>query len=240
MVISENCYIFIVLNYKDLQTIIAMITESKVIELFCMADDFCKFFDAMMTKYTLKPATKRKYHRDSTMSKAEIMLILILFHDSGYRCLKHFYLEKVCKHMRHLFPKVVSYNRFVELEKEVAIPLALFIKKVLLGKCTGISFVDSTPLRVCKNQRIHIHKTFKGIAQRGKCSMGWFFGFKLHLICNERGELLNFMITPGDVDDLNLLNTSLLWNLSMGSLLVIKDTSTRIYLKDYSLTAYNL
>ena len=240
MVISENCYIFIVLNYKDLQTIIAMITESKVIELFCMADEFCKFFDAMMTKYTLKPATKRKYHRDSIMSKAEIMLILILFHDSGYRCLKHFYLEKVCKHMRHLFPKVVSYNRFVELEKEVAIPLALFIKKVLLGKCTGISFVDSTPLRVCKNQRIHIHKTFKGIAQRGKCSMGWFFGFKLHLICNERGELLNFMITPGDVDDLNLLNTSLLWNLSMGSLLVIKDTSTRIYLKDYSLTAYNL
>ena len=78
------------------------------------------------------------------MSKAEIMLIMILFHDSGYRCLKHFYLEKVCKHLRHLFPKVVSYNRFVELEKEVAIPLALFIKKVLLGKCTGISFVDST------------------------------------------------------------------------------------------------
>ena len=103
--------------------------------------------------------------------------------------------------MRHLFPLVVSYNRFVELEKEVAVPLALFIKKVLLGKCTGISFVDSTPLRVCRNQRIHVHKVFKGIAQRGKCSMGWFFGFKLHLICNEKGELLNFMITPGDVDD---------------------------------------
>lgn len=93
-----------------------MITESKVIELFCMADDFCKFFDAMMAKYTLKPATKRKYHRDFTMSKSEIMLIMILFYDSGYRCLKHFYQEKICKHMRHLFPKVVSYNRFVELE----------------------------------------------------------------------------------------------------------------------------
>ena len=178
-----------------------MITEDKVTELFCMADDFCKFFDAMMEKYTLKPDKKRRYHRDSTMSKAEIMLIMILFHDSGYRCLKHFYLEKVCKHLRHLFPKVVSYNRFVELEKEVAIPLALFIKKVLLGKCTGISFVVSTPLRVCRNHRIHIHKVFRGIAQRGKCSMGWFFGFKLHLICNEKGELLNFMITPGDVDD---------------------------------------
>ena len=201
MVISENCCNFIVLNYKVLQTIIAMLTEDKVTELFCIADDFCKFFDAMMEKYTLKSDRKRHYHRDSTMSKAEIMLIMILFHDSGYRCLKHFYLEKVCRHLRHLFPRVVSYNRFVELEKEVAVPLTLFIKKALLGKCTGISFVDSTPLRVCRNQRIHIHKTFKGIAKRGKCSMGWFFGFKLHLICNEKGELLNFMITPGDVDD---------------------------------------
>lgn len=201
LVISKNCCNFIVLKYKDLQTIIAMITEDKVTELFCMADDFCKFFDAMMKKYTLKSDNKRAYHRDSTMSKSEIMLIMILFHDSGYRCLKHFYVEKVCKHLRHLFPKVVSYNRFVELEKQVAVPLALFIKKVLLGKCTGISFVDSTPLRVCRNQRIHIHKVFKGIAQRGKCSMGWFFGFKLHLICNEKGEVLNFIITPGDVDD---------------------------------------
>ena len=178
-----------------------MITEDKVIELFCFADDFCKFFDRMVAKYTFKSTVKRSYHRNSTMSKAEIMLIMILFHDSNYRCLKHFYQEHVCKHLRHLFPKVVSYNRFVELEREVAVPLALFIKKVLLGKCTGISFVDSTPLRVCRNQRIHIHKTFKGIAQRGKCSMGWFFGFKLHLICNEKGELLNFMITPGDIDD---------------------------------------
>lgn len=201
LVISENYCNFIVLKYKDLQTIIAMITEDKVTELFCMADDFCKFFDAMMKKYTLKSDNKRAYHRDSTMSKSEIMLIMILFHDSGYRCLKHFYVEKVCKHLRHLFPKVVSYNRFVELEKQVAVPLDLFIKKVLLGKCTGISFVDSTPLRVCRNQRIHIHKVFKGIAQRGKCSMGWFFGFKLHLICNEKGEVLNFIITPGDVDD---------------------------------------
>ena len=178
-----------------------MIPENKVTEIFVMADDFCKFFDQMMEKYSIPDKNKRKYHRDGTMSKAEVMVILILFHSSGYRCLKHFYLNHVCVHLRHLFPEVVSCNRFVELEKSVALPLAIFIKKVLLGKCTGISFVDSTPLRVCRNQRIHVHKVFKGIAERGKCSMGWFFGFKLHLICNEKGELLNFMITPGDVDD---------------------------------------
>ena len=149
-----------------------MITEDKVTELFCIADDFCKFFDAMMEKYTIKEAKKRNYHRDSTLSKSEVMLIMILFHDSGYRCLKHFYLESVCKHMRHLFPRVVSYNRFVELERDVAVPLALFIKKVLLGKCTGVSFVDSTPLRVCRNQRIHMHKVFKGIAPKRRVFHG--------------------------------------------------------------------
>ena len=158
-----------------------------------------------MAKYTFKALKKRKYHRDSSMSNAEIITIMILFHSSGYRCLKHFYMEKICKHMRHLFPNVVSYNRFVELERGISLSLAIFIKKVLLGKCTGISFVDSTPLRVCRNQRNSIHKIFKGIAQRGKCSMGWLFGFKLHLICNEKGELLNFMITPGDIDDRNPL-----------------------------------
>ena len=89
----------------------------------------------------------------------------------------------------------------MELEKEVLLPMTIFIKKVLLGTCTGISIVDSTPLRVCRNQRILIHKTFEGLAERGKCSMGWFFGFKLHLIINDKGEILNFMFTPGNVDD---------------------------------------
>ena len=89
----------------------------------------------------------------------------------------------------------------MELEKEVLLPMTIFIKKVLLGTCTGISFVDSTPLRVCRNQRILIHKTFKGLAERGKYSMGWSFGFKLHLIINDKGEILNFMFTPGNVDD---------------------------------------
>ena len=89
----------------------------------------------------------------------------------------------------------------MELEKEVLLPMTIFIKKVLLRTCTGISFVDSTPLRVCRNQRILIHKTFEGLAERGRCSMGWFFGFKLHLIINDKGEILNFMFTPGNVDD---------------------------------------
>ena len=103
--------------------------------------------------------------------------------------------------LKHLFTRQVSYNRFVELEKEVLLPMTIFIKKVLLGTYTGISFVDSTPLHVCRNQRILIHKTFEGLAERGKYSMGWFFGFKLHLIIIDKGEILNFMFTPRNVDD---------------------------------------
>ena len=140
LAISEICCNFIVLKYKEIQTKIAMITEDKITEIYCMADDFCKVFDAKMKKYKIQPQNKRKYHRDSTLSKSEVMVIMILFHGSGYRCLKHFYLQHVCKHQRHLFLKTVSYNRFVEFEHDVAIPLAIFIKKVLLGKCTGISF----------------------------------------------------------------------------------------------------
>jgi len=181
-----------------------MFTEDKITEIYCIADDFFKLFNDQMKKHAIPDGNiprKRKYHRESTMSETEVMIIMILFHASGYRCLKHYYLRYVSVNLRHLFPELVSYNRFVELEKNVALPLAIFIKKLLLGECTGISIVDSTPLRVCRNQRIQMHRVFKGIAARGKCSMGWFFGFKLHLICNEKGELLNFMFTPGDIDD---------------------------------------
>ena len=133
-----------------------MVTEDKVTEIYCLADDFCKYFDSIVEKYAIDTTNtiKRKCHRDNRLSSAEVMLIVIMFHASGFRCLKHFYLEYVSVHCKNLFPRLVSYNRFVELQKEVAVPLTIFIKRVLLGKCTGISFVDSTPLRVCKNQRI--------------------------------------------------------------------------------------
>ena len=198
--ISRKLFAIVILATS---AIAAMFSKAKVTEIYCLADDFCKEFAKYQENHMLPTFHKSGKHRNESnrMSDAEIMLIMILFHSGGYLCFKHFYLEYVCKHLAHLFPRKVSYNRFVELEKEVLFPLAIFIKTVLIGRCTGISFVDSTPLRVCRNQRIHIHKTFEGLATRGKCSMGWFFGFKLHLIINDKGEILNFMFTLADVDD---------------------------------------
>ena len=178
-----------------------MLSEAKVTEIYCMADDFCKEFALQQEKYMVKESNHNHRNKPNRMNDAEIMVILILFHTGEFRCFKHYYNEYVCKHLTHLFPRVVSYNRFVELEKDLLLPLTIFIKQVLLGTCTGISFVDSTPLRVCRNQRILVHKTFEGLATRGKCSMGWFFGFKLHLVINDKGEILNFMFSPANVDD---------------------------------------
>ena len=73
--------------------------------------------------------------------------------------------------------------------------------KTKMGQCTGLSFIDSTSLTVCKNRRINRNKVFKGIATRGKSSMGWFFGFKLHLVINDKGEILNFSLSKGKTHD---------------------------------------
>ena len=137
------------------------------------------------------------------MSDSEILTILICFHLGAHKTFKHYYQQIVQDHWVDLFPKSLSYNRFVEVQSRYFILMAMFLKEKGLGKCTGISFLDSTTLKVCRNQRIHNHKVFKSLAARGKSSMGWFFGFKLHLICNEKGELLSFYLTKGNVDDRN-------------------------------------
>lgn len=128
------------------------------------------------------------------------MTLVIHFHQSHYRDFKAFYTEHVQKHLRAEFPGLVSYNRFVEFMPSVLIPLCAYLRSCQ-GTCTGISFVDSTDLSVCHNRRIAQHKVFKGLAMRGKTSTGWFFGFKVHFVFNDCGELLECVLTPGNVDD---------------------------------------
>lgn len=129
------------------------------------------------------------------------MTILIHFHQSHYRNFKAYYCEQVLLHLKSEFPGLVSYTRFVDFIPSVLLPLCAYLRHACLGNCTGISFVDSTSIDVCLNQRIASHKVFAGFAQRGKTSTGWFYGFKLHLIINDCGELLNVRLTPANVDD---------------------------------------
>jgi hypothetical protein len=174
-----------------------MIDYSKITDIFCLVDEFCNEFDTTTQSFLLGKPSKRP----PIMSKSEVIVICLLFHLGGFRCFKHFYLFYVQRHMQGEFPRTVSYNRFVELSQSVLLPMSIFLKTCCLGKCTGISFVDSTPIRVCNNKRIKRNKVFKDIAQVGKSTMGWFYGFKLHIVISDKGEILNFAVTQANVDD---------------------------------------
>ena len=123
------------------------------------------------------------------MSDAEVITILICFHFNSYRNFKHYYLGCVRIHWKHLFPQTFSYNRFVEVMPRSFcgfdhVPMGSHVS----GECTGISFVDSTCIPVIHNKRQFNMKVFKDIAAKGKSTMGWYVGFKLHLLCNEKGN----------------------------------------------------
>jgi hypothetical protein len=168
-----------------------------LLELFVHVDDFCQQF---LPKWKATLLKGKKRNRARSLSESEIITIVIAFHQSGYRTFKHFYLRHVCQNWTKEFPNLVSYNRFIEYIPSVLIPLFYYLRS-LQGQPTGIAFIDSTALAVCNNRRIRQHKVFKGVAKRGKNSTGWFFGFKVHLVVSDTGELLNFTLTTGDVDD---------------------------------------
>ena len=176
-------------------------TDTNLIEIFCIFDDFCKYFTPELKKHTLQVPGKRHRNRASRMSDSEIMTILVLFHTHRFRDLKSFHLGYICQHMRGDFPHRISYNRFVERQAQVALHLLLFLQTCALGKCSGISIIDSTPLASCHIKRERQHRTMRGWAAKGKCTMGWFYGFKLHLVINDKGEIIQWKLTPGNVDD---------------------------------------
>lgn len=176
-----------------------MISSSKITEIFCCIDDFCLGFLPFWQKNLL--ANGKKRIRRPKMSLSEVMTFQVLFHFSGYRTFKDFYTGHVAKHLGDHFPDLVSYNRMVELQRESFMPLAIYLKSCGPANCTGISFVDSTPLRVCDKKRINQHKVFKELAKRGQCPLGWFYGFKLHIVTNDQGGIIDFMLTKGNVDD---------------------------------------
>jgi transposase len=167
--------------------------------LFCHVDDFCQWFEPRWKQRLLGEGLQHRC-RSRSLSLSESMTILIAFHQSAYRNFKWFYTQLVCRYWRKAFPGLVSYQRFVEWMPSTLIPLCAYLRHCF-GNCTGVSLIDSTSIKVCHNRRISSHKVFKPLAARGKTSVDWFFGFKLHLVVNEPGELLNAILTPGNVDD---------------------------------------
>ena len=174
-----------------------MFSDHQITDIFFIVDELAIEFRQNIVQSLIGNIPKRK----PRMSMSETMTIMILFQLSNIRNFKAFYIQYVKQNLVKDFPKTVSYNRFVELQKQMLLSMSIFAKTCCLGECSGISFIDSTPLRICKNRRIFNHKVFKGIATIGKSTMGYFYSFKLHLIVNEIGEVLDFQITQANVDD---------------------------------------
>lgn len=171
----------------------------EILPLFCEIDDFCKVFEKIYGRRALTSGSFRR-KRATRLSQSEVMTILVMYHASGYKNLKAFYLEEVIRHHSLEFPALCSYQRFVQLQSRCVMPLFFYLL-AKRGHCTGISFIDATALKVCHNLRIPSHKVFRGSAERDKSSTGWYYGFKLHLAINECGEISGFYLTAANVDE---------------------------------------
>ena len=166
--------------------------------LFVCLDDFCRLYESSV-KAKAFPSLKSR-QRQGYLSLSEMLYIEILYHLSPYKNFKYFYVYEILNRRKQEFRRLPCYDRFVALKKQLFMPLVLLLHS-LSGDKTGIYFADSTSLKVCRNQRINNHKVFKGIASRAKSTMGWFFGLKLHLVINHKGQVMAVRITPGNIDD---------------------------------------
>jgi IS5 family transposase len=177
----------------------------ELVTLFYLIDEFCKDYEPQWQQSLLDSGLKQR-RTTSRLSLSEILTITIYFHLSGYRMFKWYYEREICGSGfgARCFPAAVSYTRFLELMRDSLVPLGhCLLWLCSLSTHTGIQFIDSTSLVVCSNLRINQHKVFRHSAARGRTSEGWFFGFKLHLIVNDCGELLALHLTPGNVSDAN-------------------------------------
>ena len=172
----------------------------RIVEVFCEVDDFCKAFLPQWEASLLATGGAAPRGPEPGLSPSEIITLLLVLHSSGFKHLKSFYHGFAEPLLRGHFPGMPCYEHFVALQKSVFVPLVFFLHSHL-GTKTGLYYIDSTALPVCDTHRLNRHKVFAGLAQRGKTSVGWFFGFKLNLVFNNCHEIVALKLTPGNVHD---------------------------------------
>jgi transposase len=172
--------------------------KKDITELYSFIDDFCQIY-AEYEKQKLLPSLKIR-NRSCKISLSEALTMMIMYHTSYAKNFKYFYKSYIEYLHKDDFPGALSYSRFVELMPRLYMPLNVLMH-MLLGEETGIYFIDATTIKVCHNKRRYSNKVFNGFAKQGKSSMGFFYGFKLHLIINEKGEIVSLKLTRGNVDD---------------------------------------
>ena len=174
----------------------------KLIEIFIEVDDFCKDLNDWLTSNPQEGFRRPRF--EGLMSASEVMTVIIFYQYSGYKCDQYYYHEMVQKDLLEYFPAQVKYKRCLQLISKAPDLMYVFTKwQCTKAEATETYFVDSKKLSCCHNRRISSHKVFRGLAERGKTSTGWFYGSKIHMVVNNLGQCMNFVITPGNISDAN-------------------------------------
>jgi hypothetical protein len=178
------------------------ISEIKLIELFIDVDDLLKSFQAYQNSRQVGQA--RRPTRIPQLSESEVCTILAAYHLSGYKCFEYYYRQVIKKSYLSYFPKAPGYERFLVLVSRCYQLMYLWsLHCCLKAARTGLYIIDSKRSEVCHLKREHSHRVFSVSARKGKTSTGWFYGFKLHLVINDRGEIVNRTLTGGNAADNN-------------------------------------
>ena len=170
---------------------------------FCIIDDFFQKFEATYWDF-LKHSNKRLRMRSSQLKVSEVVFIAIWYKCSHFNNFKAFFLS-LRQNFRHLFRYLPCYQRIVYLINSHQLALHALHFALMKDCHSSHLWIDSTTLPVCKNQRIGRHKSIKAIATRGKSSMGWFFGCKLHLIMNQSGDVVSTALSNGHTADIKMV-----------------------------------
>lgn len=170
--------------------------------IFDQIDNLLKTMSASLRRKLLsdlRPAGGRP----SGLSLQAILAFGIFRYATGVKDVKHYHRKLLSSYSNELgrIPNYGNFNTLVNQATPYVIFLLQWIFYVNKSRQDGFYFMDSTPLKVCENKRIFDHKVCEDLAQRGKSSMGWFFGFKLHVVCDSLGRLVSLLITPGNTDD---------------------------------------
>ncbi|XVN40836.1 MAG: transposase [Rickettsia endosymbiont of Argas persicus] len=168
-----------------------------IISLFYILDNFCKIYEEW-EKQKLVP-TDRKRQRLGELSLSELLTIVLYFYLSPCKDFKNYYLYHLSYKYRGYF-KLPSYSRIIQLWPRLILPFAIMLQ-LFRGEETGIYFIDSTKLSICHTKRISNNKVFGNIAKIGMSSYGWFMGFKLHIVINNKGAIMAIKITKANNSD---------------------------------------
>ncbi len=163
-------------------------------------EKFYAFYEQSMKSQQITSSNTRKRNKSSRMAPHRIMAVLLMFHLSGYRDFRSFYEIMIQGYLKKMFPHSLSYSWFIRIKSRYLHAMFCYLTSKMQPS-HEISYIDSTCLKACHIKRASSHKTFKGIAEKGHTSVGWFYGFKLHLVIDAYGNIVDFCVSKGNKHD---------------------------------------